>query len=224
MAFTVSSLQADNMQNSGKHTRKDANAQKNQSRLCRKRDLTGRRCEVGEEEGSVTKFTWNHALAIRAAAEAAVVPEQNPPAAQLWGATPESPYWSRGWAETHFLWAQVTWHKEQTKGFEADGQEVMETGRGLKMEGGGGEGCRWGEGSEVNLVKERVEKATRKRGGVNKKKETKNYRRHLPSRSRLVKTNYVNKGVKGSKTLSEAQINTLIKSCRRKKKQPWLSH
>lgn len=59
-------------------------------------------------------------------------------------------------------------------------------------------------------------------GGWIKKKEkkNKNYRRHLPSRSRLVKTNYVNRGVEGSKNLCEAQIDTLVKSCRSKRKQP----
>lgn len=63
-----------------------------------------------------------------------------------------------------------------------------------------------------------------RRRGVNEKKRNKNkknYRRHLPSRSRLVKTNYVNRGVEGSKNLCEAQINTLIKSCKSKRKQPW---
>lgn len=66
------------------------------------------------------KTRWLHALAIRAAVVAAAavvvaaaVPELSPPASQLWGATPESPYWSLEWAETHFLWAQVTWCKEQ---------------------------------------------------------------------------------------------------------------
>lgn len=62
------------------------------------------------------------------------------------------------------------------------------------------------------------EKKTKK--NKTKKQKQKNYRRHLPSRSRLVKTNYVNRGVKGSKNLCEAQINTLIKSCRSKRKQP----
>lgn len=59
-------------------------------------------------------------------------------------------------------------------------------------------------------------------GGWIKKKEKKkkNYRRHLPSRSRLVRTNYVNRGVEGSKNLCEAQIDTLVKSCRSKRKQP----
>lgn len=61
-------------------------------------------------------------------------------------------------------------------------------------------------------------------GGVNEKnkrnKNKRNYRRHLPSRSRLVKTYYVNKGVEGSKNLCKAQINTLIKSCKSKRKQP----
>lgn len=75
------------------------------------------------------KITCIHALAIRAAA---AVPEQSPPAAQLWGATPESPYWSRGWAETHFLWAQVTWYKA----------ERVETGSGENK----GRGQRWGGG------------------------------------------------------------------------------
>lgn len=72
---------------------------------------------------------------------------------------------------------------------------------------GGGTGKR-----EVNLKKTTKEK---------KQKQTKNYRRNLPSRSRLVKTNYVNRGVEGSKNLCEAQINTLIKTCRSKIKKKW---
>lgn len=68
-------------------------------------------------EGSEHKRTMLHALGIRAAVvAAAAVPGQSPPASQLWGATPESPYWSLEWAETHFLWAQATWRKEQKRG------------------------------------------------------------------------------------------------------------
>lgn len=64
----------------------------------------------------------------------------------------------------------------------------------------------------------------KKEGEVNGKKKrketkTKNYRRHIPSRSGLVKTHYVNRGVEESKNLCKAQINTLIKSHARVKKE-----
>lgn len=64
----------------------------------------------------------------------------------------------------------------------------------------------------------------KKEGGVNgkkkeKKQKQKNYRRHIPSRSGLVKTHYVNRGVEESKNLCKAQINTLIKSHARVKKE-----
>lgn len=52
-----------------------------------------------------------------------------------------------------------------------------------------------------------------------KKQKQKNYRRHIPSRSGLVKTHYVNRGVEESKNLCKAQINTLIKSHARVKKE-----
>lgn len=93
-------------------------------------------CERGSEH--INKTNRLHALAVRAAAVAAAVPEQSPPASRLWGATPESPYWSLEWAETHFLWAQVTWRKEQ-KRVEARGHRVMRR-RKTKKE----VGCRWG--------------------------------------------------------------------------------
>lgn len=110
------------------------------------RHLAGRQCGVsvrgGEGRGGSDTYRtmWLHARATRAAA-AAAVPEQSPPAAQLWGATPESPYWSLEWAETHFLWAQATWRKEQ-KGLR---QVVVKW-----WEGRGGEGC-GGEGSGVRV-------------------------------------------------------------------------
>lgn len=88
------------------------------------------------------KITCIHALAIRAAA---AVPEQSPPAAQLWGATPESPYWSPGWAETHFLWAQVTWYKAET--VEA-GSGENKGGRGERV-AGEVRGQGWGGGDVV---------------------------------------------------------------------------
>lgn len=113
-------------------------------------------------EGSQTHTKlWLHALAIRAAAIAAAeVPEQSPPASQLWGATPESPYWSRVWAETHFLWAQVTWRKEQ-KGLR---QVVVKW-----WEKWWGEGSGWG--NVVGGVEGGgVEKGGTRRRGVNKKR------------------------------------------------------
>lgn len=36
------------------------------------------------------------------------VPALSPPASRPWDATPESPYWSLEWADTHFLWARAT--------------------------------------------------------------------------------------------------------------------
>lgn len=92
---------------------------------------------VWEGGSKHTKPNRLHALAIRAAVVAAAVPEQSPPASRLWGATPESPYWSLEWAETHFLWAQVTWRKEQNR-VEARGHsdEKKEDKREV--------GCRWG--------------------------------------------------------------------------------
>lgn len=96
------------------------------------------------------------------------------------------------------------------------GRKWWKTGRGGVEDAGEVKGQRW-------IWWRKEWKRQQGRGGEwMKKKETKNYRRHLPSRSRLVKTNYVNKGVKGSKNY-EAQINTLLKSCRRKRKQPRLS-
>lgn len=102
------------------------------------------------QRGSDTFRTmWLHALATRAvvAAAAVVVPEQSPPAAQLWGVTPESPYWSLEWAETHFLWAQATWRKEQ---------KVLRQVFVKWWEGGGllsGEGeAMWWEGVEGRVV------------------------------------------------------------------------
>lgn len=108
-------------------------------------------------EGSEHKRTMLHALGIRAAVvAAAAVPGQSPPASQLWGATPESPYWSLEWAETHFLWAQATWRKEQKRGL----RQVVVKWWKEEWVGAGGVGCResvwayvarwwergWGEG------------------------------------------------------------------------------
>lgn len=145
--------------------------------------LTGRQCEVSEREGRggvrhTDKPIWPHAWAIKAAAVAAAVPEQSPPAAQLWGATPESPYWSREWAETHFLWAQATWRKEQ-KGLRQVGVRWWE-GRGgwrslwgLWVRGWGNE--EWGkgnvvEGGEGRNVEGQWEELGRG-GGLKKRKE-----------------------------------------------------
>lgn len=112
--------------------------QKNQNRTTDRQ-----RCGIGvrEEGGSehINKTNRLHALAIRAAAVAAAVPGQSPPASRLWGATPESPYWSLEWAETHFLWAQVTWRKEQ-KRVEARGHRVMRRRKTIKKKE---VGCRW---------------------------------------------------------------------------------
>lgn len=51
------------------------------------------------------------------------------------------------------------------------------------------------------------------RDRIKQKKETKqkNYRRPLPSRSGLVKTFYVNRGVVGSKKFMQSTNHTLIK-------------
>lgn len=102
---------------------------------------------------------WLHALAIRAAAAPAAVPEQSPPASQLWGATPESPYWSLEWAETHFLWAQATWRKEQ-KGLRQVVVKWWEGGCGVRVRQCGGRGVRV-EGQR-----------DKKEGEVNEKKKT----------------------------------------------------
>lgn len=50
-----------------------------------------------------------------------------------------------------------------------------------------------------------------------KKKRKKNYRSHIPSRSGLVKTYYVNRGVEGSKSLCKADQNTIKGHARVKK-------
>lgn len=117
---------------------------------------------------------------------------------------------------------------QRAKRVEAGGREVVRRRR-----RGGGRRRLWGEGSGGwgwgNVVGEgvRVKVWREGQGGggewmkKKKKQKQKNYRRHLSSRSRLVKTNYVNRGVEGSKNLCEAQINTLTKSCRSKRKQPW---
>lgn len=119
---------------------------------------------------------------------------------------------------------------QRAKRVEAGGCEVVRRERGVKkFVGVMGQGvrewrvrerqCGWrGWGQKCGRTMRGVGE-----GGWIKKKEkkNKNYRRHLPSRSRLVKTNYVNRGVEGSKNLCEAQIDTLVKSCRSKRKQPW---
>lgn len=109
-------------------------------------------CERGSEH--INKTNRLHAVAIRAAAVAAAVPEQSPPASRLWGATPESPYWSLEWAETHFLWAQVTWRKEQ-KRVEARGHRVMRRRKTKK---------RWGVGEAMCWEGVRVEEVEGQRG------------------------------------------------------------
>lgn len=161
-----------------------------------------RQAEWSQSEGggvrhAQKKTIWLHAWAIRAAAVAlAAIPEQSPQAAQLWGATPESPYWSLEWAETHFLWAQVTWRKEQ-KGLR---QVVVKWWKGVGVGVWGVRG--WGNVVGRGGEKERgvSEKKTNKK---TRKQKQKNYRRHLPSRSRLVKTNYVNR-VEGSENLTQS--------------------
>lgn len=56
-----------------------------------------------------------------------------------------------------------------------------------------------------------------RRRGVIEKKGKKNYRSHIPSRSGLVKTYYVNRGVEGSKSLCKADQNTIKGHARVKK-------
>lgn len=123
-----------------------------------------------------------HAFALRAGgAAAAAVPEQSPPASRLWGATPESPYWSLEWAETHFLWAQVTWRKEQ-KRVEAYGHRMMRR-RKTKKE----VGCRWGN---VLARDERRGGGGTKKWGIEKikkGKKTKNYRRPIQAKAGLLR-------------------------------------
>lgn len=138
------------------HNEENANRAKAQARRDSKQNhrqaAVWDRCERGSEH--INKTNRVHALAIRAAAAvAAAVPEQSPPASRLWGATPESPYWSLEWAETHFLWAQVTWRKEQ-KRVEAHGHRVMR--RKTKK--------RWGVGEAMCQVGVRGEEVEGQRG------------------------------------------------------------
>lgn len=124
------------------------------------------RRERGSEH--INKTNRLHALAIRAAAGAAAVPEQSPPASRLSGATPESPYWSLEWAETHFLWAQVTWRKEQ-KRVEARGHRVMRR-RKTKKRWGVGEAMRWeGGGGVEEMEGQGGEGSNNKKGNKTKK-------------------------------------------------------
>lgn len=143
-----------------KHRHRDSKESKQKHRQA----VVWDRCERGSEH--INKTNRLHALAIRAAAVAAAVPEQSPPASRLWGATPESPYWSLEWAETHFLWAQVTWRKEQ-KRVEARGHRVMRRRKTKK---------RWGVGEAMCWEGVRVEEVEGQRGeewSKTKRKENK---------------------------------------------------
>lgn len=88
---------------------------------------------------------------------------------------------------------------QRAKRVEAGGGEVVK--RGGEDVGSGGEamwweGRGWGARGKGEWVKKKQNKKTRKQ-------KQKNYRRHLPSRSRLVKTNYVNR-VEGSENLTRS--------------------